>query len=83
MNKEVTVCHCNQCNADWLPRTLFEPNRCPHCQSRKWNKPGPYSKPDPRTEEEKADLKAMRIGKCHPPSIIPLEEIKEARNGSK
>ena len=31
------VCHCNQCDHEWLPRTDKTPERCPKCDSHNWN----------------------------------------------
>ena len=37
MFSDSRVCHCNQCDHEWLPRTDRVPERCPRCDSRDWN----------------------------------------------
>ena len=37
MFSDSRVCHCNQCDHEWLPRTDKTPERCPRCDSRDWN----------------------------------------------
>ena len=37
MFSDSKVCHCNQCDHEWLPRTDKIPERCPKCDSHNWN----------------------------------------------
>jgi len=32
------MAHCNQCNCEWMIRSITKPIKCPHCQSREWNR---------------------------------------------
>lgn len=39
-NKEqVSVCHCNKCGYDWIPRSLNRPKKCPRCYDYYWDGP--------------------------------------------
>ena len=37
MMSDSRVCHCNQCDHEWIPRTDKTPERCPKCDSHDWN----------------------------------------------